>query len=380
MDDNIHKLSAILDDGPLEYLLASLIETRKATTKPLSEWYCDFRQEIKFQSLELASLIQEYAIFKTKDASMHEETLIKSTGSWIHYSNKIEFAGFEELAHTLATVKSQDLRIDDPRTKDVLQTLKLVKQIYTPEVPVSEKPNLFEVLDSWHTRLFDTILPEFQVGKVRKGGTETTTADGSIHKYPHHTVLQHGVWMLSDAMRTIFQDVDQHKNELTEHIIYSFAAAAFAQFHFVDLHPYYDGNGRMCRTLSKWILDPICPIPFPMFKSRENYISSLTTGRNDGNNHKYLTILLLESAIEYYREVLKPLTRGYSRSITLQDLDELVSQAKEIGITDEGEVGILGEAYSNTQDYRFVDVAVTIDGFEVIIRLHRYPGISLEDL
>jgi len=90
-------------------------------------------------------------------------------------------------------------------------------------------------------------------------------------------------------------------------VVKLFFLAAFVQFHFVDVHPFLDGNGRMCRFLSKFILDQVCPIPFPMFKDREEYFSTLTNGRNEKdplNCPKHLLNLLFESAIQYYKEII----------------------------------------------------------------------------
>jgi hypothetical protein len=64
-------------------------------------------------------------------------------------------------------------------------------------------------------------------------------------------------------------------------IRYCLALAAFAQFHFVDIHPFNDGNDRMCRFISKHILDWVLPVPFPMFVDRDKYLMALEVGRNN---------------------------------------------------------------------------------------------------
>eukprot|EP01102_Stenamoeba_stenopodia_P020562 TRINITY_DN8074_c0_g1_i1.p1 TRINITY_DN8074_c0_g1~~TRINITY_DN8074_c0_g1_i1.p1 ORF type:complete len:160 (+),score=23.27 TRINITY_DN8074_c0_g1_i1:648-1127(+) len=102
-------------------------------------------------------------------------------------------------------------------------------------------------------------------------------------------------------------------------ILYTFALAAFAQFHFVDLHPFVDGNGRVCRLLSKFILDSVCPLPFPMFPNRTAYLRVLIEGRKSSSPFDApfkLAELLLDTAILSYREHLTVFERPFDLLIT----------------------------------------------------------------
>jgi hypothetical protein len=87
-----------------------------------------------------------------------------------------------------------------------------------------------------------------------------------------------------------------------------FGLSAFAQLHFVDLHPFLDGNGRTCRVISKVLLDSILPTSIPMFENRGEYIASLEKSREVSDIRGaplLLTGLLFRSAISHYNDILK---------------------------------------------------------------------------
>ncbi len=89
-------------------------------------------------------------------------------------------------------------------------------------------------------------------------------------------------------------------------LLYVFALAAFAQFHFVDIHPFRDGNGRLGRFISKRILDAVCSFP-TLFSDRDMYIDALVKGRQCSAvcAPVLLLRLLLETAVSKYQRLLQ---------------------------------------------------------------------------
>eukprot|EP01094_Clydonella_sp_ATCC50884_P007570 TRINITY_DN16769_c0_g1_i1.p1 TRINITY_DN16769_c0_g1~~TRINITY_DN16769_c0_g1_i1.p1 ORF type:complete len:204 (-),score=26.88 TRINITY_DN16769_c0_g1_i1:93-680(-) len=110
-------------------------------------------------------------------------------------------------------------------------------------------------------------------------------------------------------------------------IVLSLSIAAFLQFHFVDIHPYGDGNGRLCRVLSKMMLDEVFPVPLPQFRNRQSYIDALERCRSTRTTRP-LFDLLLDSAICKYEECCR--TQPTQRFFISTDKDAIRAQAKAI--------------------------------------------------
>jgi len=148
-------------------------------------------------------------------------------------------------------------------------------------------------------------------GEFRKSGVYSgVRLENRRHNFPHHKIIQNSINNLSGFTYKIASYIDslEYKKENEwEHLCNIVGLASFVQFHFVDIHPFIDGNGRMCRFLSKYILDSILPIPIPMFKDRNEYISSIVDGRKSESNLELpvlLATLIFNETIKYYKEII----------------------------------------------------------------------------
>jgi hypothetical protein len=94
-----------------------------------------------------------------------------------------------------------------------------------------------------------------------------------------------------------------------DNVLNKFALAAFAQYHFVEIHPFHDGNGRMCRYICKHILESCLPVPIPMYDDKPSYIQALQEGDAAWKNgdalaaHVPLLVLTIDSAIAFYESL-----------------------------------------------------------------------------
>ncbi len=97
-------------------------------------------------------------------------------------------------------------------------------------------------ISEWHKVLFQDLL--IQPGLYRRSGVYVTNLDGSQHTYPHHTIIPGALAQFGTIFSQLAQIIELFGRE--EKFLYTFALAAFIQFHFVDIHPFNDGNGRLC--------------------------------------------------------------------------------------------------------------------------------------
>lgn len=300
-------LIASLDTGPTTAQILTVVgkissvrrEDEKKGTPPWSclQTFLPFADELRPKTEKV------FAILKTIEEANIPPT--KAVATWIFTTNKLEFAGVNSEGETLDLL----FKKKDPETigeKETVSTYSLLSKTYKKTKCCRDHTFDTLSLQTWHRILFFETKPKI-AGKIRLTGSETTCLNGENHRYPHHSVLKDALNDFGRLVSHIAHLVDQLAQTTLEFLLYCFALAAFIQFHFVDLHPFDDGNGLMCRFLSKRMLDTVCSIPFPMFPDRTEYLRSLEEGRTEQNifdTPKPLCILLLDTALTYFSQVL----------------------------------------------------------------------------
>ncbi|KAJ3225647.1 hypothetical protein HDU81_007752 [Chytriomyces hyalinus] len=242
-----------------------------------------------------------------EDRDFKRRTAAKSVAAWVHATNEIEFAGMPALRDTEAVIQAGTAGLANPSRseREVLRTLDLIQCCYEPEILNHPKPATLLSVDLEKFKLFHQVLMTnilSTAGQFRTFGAETSNGD-SIHKYLHHSSIKIALTNLGYILHRLMKGAEEIVSDPADVMLVAFALASFGQFHFADIHPFEDGNGRICRYLSNRILDWVLPFPFPMFNDRDRYLSTLIHGRNLPalEAPKQLLELLLDNAIEYYK-------------------------------------------------------------------------------
>jgi len=265
--------------------------------------------------------------FKTLAPAIRKQLVPWSVAKWIFLTNRIENAGTttEGDTHALISGLQTGPEVNLQQKNEVLSTFKLLQESFCNP----EKSRSFDVarIQKWHGMLMQCTLGEGS-GKLRNSGVYADS--NHPHVYPHHSIL---AGVLEKLCKVVHYYIGKNSSiqSRSELILKTFALAAFAQFHFVDIHPFIDGNGRMCRFLSKYLLDPICPVPFPMFLDRDSYLDALIQGRKAAAHEapSLLLDLLLDSAITYYRDILQQYTDYKTRFyLHVESMEDLTHQLK----------------------------------------------------
>ena len=147
-----------------------------------------------------------------------------------------------------------------------------------------------ECIQDTHKILMKNLLASEKCGEF---STEEriTTNDTKIHYYPKFNTKE-------DAYDEVQRTVDRY-NATIEYIKRSkldsikrnsmyIRCAAFIVYHFVSLHPFSDGNGRMCRLLASHCLYLIFPFPCPIYNiyaptTRDDYIHAIKQARESND-------------------------------------------------------------------------------------------------
>ncbi|KAL9655332.1 hypothetical protein ABK040_011173 [Willaertia magna] len=336
-----------------------------------------FAESSKYKALELTDLIEQFSIGKNDKEQLLPQMSTISVVRWIFYTNKIEEAGMESEEETLSVVIKGKMEVTEKNEKEVIQMYELLVNAYKPENLNGELSKLsFDTnsLLKWNKTMLQGILSESEMG-IRKSGVETLNLDGTTHYYPNHKIVPDALLNLCTITHHLMKAIQSTANR----VLYTFALAAFIQFHFVDIHPFYDGNGRMCRFLSKRVLDYCCPVPFPMFKDKGRYFEALVNGRTVDASvaPKDLLFLLLESAVDHYREMINTYLQQPYDILVAATENEMESEISNLNIDLENRQKLV-EVYKEKRKEAVENIDIKVRN--VVYRLKTLPLYSFDSL
>jgi len=172
-----------------------------------------------------------------------------------HNTNKIEGSQL--------TLKDTALIIEDnisPKNKSVIDIVEAKSHMSVyEEMIASEREIDWDLILDWHEKIFKFTKPNI-AGLIRQYPIEISRS-----KYVPPVA---GVEDLLDDLIKWYRE-----NKVSLHPIY---LACIVHFKFVSIHPFGDGNGRMCRILTNYIL---FKNQYPMFdisyEMRQSYYNAL---------------------------------------------------------------------------------------------------------
>lgn len=143
-----------------------------------------------------------------------------------------------------------------------------------------------------------------------------TIFKGVKYDYPHHHPnpkdMDREVNKIIDRYNSLIDDLKGDSDD-TSRILKLFKTSSWLLFELLDLHPFADGNGRLCRLLCNYALSVFTPFPTPIYNiwsksSKDDYRQALVDARQSSSRHpKALTTMLIEcnwlAWTEFYRRV-----------------------------------------------------------------------------
>ena len=133
-----------------------------------------------------------------------------------------------------------------------------------------------------------------------------TKFKGEIYHYANPDDMESTVINLLDKYNFLYDSCIKEKGGLNEDInVYSLLkTCSWFLFELLDLHPFSDGNGRLCRILSSYSLSKLNPFPTPIYNvwtnsCKEDYIEALVEARKSPDRQPCaLTTMIIECS--YY--------------------------------------------------------------------------------
>lgn len=165
---------------------------------------------------------------------------------------------------------------------------KMMKELYTEY----QHPLSHEMLFSWHNNLM-LGNPKVEAGKYRTYKEDMQVVSGRIDKPKVHFVAPPSA-RISQEMNQ-FIDWFNHTAPGCKTPLPPLTRAGIAHFHFVTIHPFEDGNGRLGRALVTKVLSQSFKSPIltavscTINQNKKQYYKSLNASNNNNEITPYLT-------------------------------------------------------------------------------------------
>ncbi|XP_020619248.1 uncharacterized protein LOC110057012 isoform X3 [Orbicella faveolata] len=261
---------------------------------------------------------------EAKSANVYDEKLVEKVRSqflveFIFHVNMEEekgFGTFEETEEFLNSFHARGGNLQRPLSITEQETINL-RKAYEHLLGKMEREEeesdygLIEssLLEETHRILMeDTDLPQ---GKTKPGKFSVERRyvefNGELYKYPHYPKpgdMETAVYKLLDKYNDMFDLCTKGGLKEFEDFYYLFKTCAWLLFELLDLHPFGNGNGRLCRILCSYLLSKFTPFPTPVYnvwtESRKNdYRQALVdTRKSEGRQPTTLTTMIIECS--YY--------------------------------------------------------------------------------
>lgn len=220
----------------------------------------------------------------------------------------------EETRNALVNESNQPSKCEKERvTKNIREAMKKL-QSTVHESPESECVGLIE-----ETSFIQDIHKVLMKGVMKQSSTpagEYCTEDriaefeGEEHWYPKFDSKEDANKKVTDLVHNYNFLVVKIKNisAKKEKIRNIFKLAAWFFFELISLHPFGDGNGRLCRLLCSYVLSIITPFPAPVYNvhcpsDRNDYVRAIVTARKSENrNPSDLAAMIIECTFHGWRK------------------------------------------------------------------------------
>lgn len=275
-----------------------------------AESVCDSNINTK---LTISDMLEEIGNFQKhwEIKPKNRDNVIKQMEAYFYYAvNSEEEHGVETIEETM-TLASSLLSENVPRAQTLSQKQQEVVNVcnayqYLKELLADKKDKSLlapAILQGAHS----IILKDIDIQQRTRAGEfsnlpRKTEYKGEVYNYNQRykdQTTEECVQLVIDRYNPLIEHAKgcQDQKKKVEN---TFKAAAYLVFEMLDVHPFSDGNGRLCRLLASYVLGSMTPFPTPIYnvwsKSRKgDYIEALVETRKSNNRHPCaLTSMMIE--------------------------------------------------------------------------------------
>lgn len=278
----------------------------------------------------MISEIMKYHERWSKEQSEYDKKLIEEVKDkffleFITHVNREEEHGFSTLEETTNVLRNyvSDFGLRRSQSTEEKETINLEKAyIYLLGKIQREEESgdygLLEVslLEETHRIILEDIPPPAKdYTKPGQFSNRRRIAEfkGEIYEYQKPEDMKTAVNNLLDKYNFLFDSCTKNGLKSSADYYSLFKICAWLLFELLDLHPFSDGNGRLCRILCSYSLSSFTPFPTPIYNvwtnsSKDDYKQALVDTRKIYNRYpRPLTTMIIECSYYGWRNFFKEL-------------------------------------------------------------------------
>ena len=262
------------------------------------------------------------------ESDLIEQVYQDFLNKFIHHVNMEEekgFSTFEETDEFLKSCHAEGITLKRSFSKSEQETLNLRKayEHLLDKIKREERSSDYGLLES--SLLQDTHRILLQGVRLKDGSTEPgkfsnqrrcTEFEGELYWYPYLPdpgQMEKAASEILDRCNIRVDCCTRDGLKDFEDFYYLFKTCAWMLFELLDLHPFGDGNGRLCRILCSYLLSIFSPFPTPVYNvwtdsTKYDYEKALADTRKSAERHPTaLTTMIIECSYHGWKNFFQRL-------------------------------------------------------------------------
>lgn len=282
---------------------------------------------------------------ETCDKQVIEEVKDEFLLEFITHVNREEEHGFSTLEETTSVLRSRNSHnsglkrsqsIKEIETKNLEKAyLHLLEKVKAEEN--TSDYGLLEagLLQETHKIILQDIPPpgnDYTKPGEMSNKRRITEFKGEVYEYQNPEDMKHAVTNLLDKYNSLFDFYPNNRLISYDDYYNLFKICAWLLFELLDLHPFSDGNGRLCRILCSYSLSFFTPFPTPVYNvwtnsSKDDYKQALVDARKSDNRQPCaLATMIIECSWSGWKKFFKELDqKSKAKNIALEDSSKIGS-------------------------------------------------------